>query len=167
MILTHCEPIGLSWKKKTATCWKITAHHVIESMTQQLANKQVSVLFMIEWKTCISHLSSFHCLQFRLRLQLWRGWKASLSDLSTKILLWRFVIFPSHVELCYWTQASCFSYIFVEMQLWTMKDSINNEYPQCFMILLSLGKATQKIMLKYRVLFCAFRQVFLEHVRAI
>lgn len=167
MSLTPCDSKGLSWKQKTATCWKIPTHHVIESMTKQHADKQVSVLFMMSWKAYAFPLWAVSTACSSGWLQLWRGGKASLSDLCTKILLWGFVIFPSNVELHHWTQASCFSYISVEMQLWTVEDSTNNEYPQCFMILLSLGKAAQKILFENIVLLHMFRQVLLEHVRAI
>lgn len=108
MSLAYYDPKGLSRKKNTAPCWKITAHHVIEGLTQQHTNRQVSVFFMRVRKTHAS-LNSFHCLQFRLWLQLWRGGRASSFDLCTKILCWRFVIFPSNAELDYGTQTSCFS----------------------------------------------------------
>lgn len=66
------------------------------------------MLFMRVRKAHAS-LNSFHCLKFRLWLQLWRGGKASLSDLCTNVLCWRFVIFPSSAELNCGTHTACFS----------------------------------------------------------
>lgn len=168
MSLTYYDPKGLSRKKNTAPCWKITAHHVIESMTQQHANKQVSVLFVLVWKAYASAL-------WTVFTACSSGYDCSCEGVGKPVYLTSVLIFcaeglwffPSNAELDYWAQAACFSYNSVEMQIWIMEDSIKDKYPKCFMILFSLGKATQKVPFKNTVPLCVFTQVLVIHVRAV